>query len=147
MLLGEVLRFWAAGTIGEKSRTRSFEVFTLVQEGPYSLTRNPLYLGNFLIGGGFFLAATPLWLLLLYLLFFSFQYGFIVRFEEWNLSLHLGEEYEQYRRSVPRWFSLPPPPYRPAPVNLRTALRSERMTLLALVLGILVLFYLRIHPA
>jgi len=136
LLLGEGIRLWAVGTIGEKSRTRSDEVFSLVTEGPYSLSRNPLYLGNLLIGLGFTIALAPFWLLILYLSLFFLHYRLIIAFEEWNLLHSLGEPYRAYCQRVPRWFRIPPPRYLPHRWDFRRAIRSERMTLLALLLGI-----------
>src|SRR5208282_5514288 len=49
-LIGETIRFWAAGHI-LKGRE-------LAQTGPYAMTRNPLYLGSFLMTCGFALICT-----------------------------------------------------------------------------------------
>ena len=43
-LLGEALRTWSSGTLVKNE--------VLTTEGPYALCRNPLYVGNFLIGFG-----------------------------------------------------------------------------------------------
>ena len=57
-VLGVMLRGWAAGFI-RKDRE-------LTTSGPYAHTRNPLYLGSFLIGLGVVLAAGRWELLLLF---------------------------------------------------------------------------------
>src|SRR6185503_3500798 len=44
-LFGLLLRAWASGHIRKNS--------ALATSGPYAFTRNPLYLGNFLLGLGF----------------------------------------------------------------------------------------------
>jgi protein-S-isoprenylcysteine O-methyltransferase Ste14 len=76
---------------------------TLVTSGLYRFTRNPMYLGlvAMLFGAALalgtpapWLAAAALWLTL--------QLRFI-RNEERALAAGLGEPYERYRRSVPRW--------------------------------------------
>jgi protein-S-isoprenylcysteine O-methyltransferase Ste14 len=85
-------RVWSAGHIRKsKEITRS---------GPYGLTRNPLYLGSFLLGLGF-AVQSRLWFFppLFALLFFSI-YIPVMRREEWELNKVFGEEYDQYRRSV-----------------------------------------------
>ena len=58
-LVGLAIRIWAAGCL------RKFEQLTL--SGPYLWSRNPLYLGSFLIGLGFTLAGAQLWLLVVFL--------------------------------------------------------------------------------
>lgn len=130
--LGEGLRLWAVGHIGLPSRTRGDDVSRLVDTGPYAYTRNPLYIGNLLIFAGI---ATVLWpwvfvtvpLLALY-------YDRIIRWEEQNLSQQLGAPYLDYQSRVSRWGL--GGSHRPAKGlwRAREALRSERSTLIALVI-------------
>ena len=49
MVLGEWWRMWGVATAGTVTRRRSREVHKLVSHGPFSWSRNPLYVGNFLI--------------------------------------------------------------------------------------------------
>ncbi|HEU4837195.1 MAG TPA: methyltransferase, partial [Pyrinomonadaceae bacterium] len=48
-VLGLALRAWAAGHIRKNAQ--------LATSGPYAFTRNPLYLGSFLLGLGFTIAS------------------------------------------------------------------------------------------
>ena len=57
-LPGCLLRFWAAGHI-DKGKA-------LTQGGPYAMTRNPLYLGSFLMALGIILGGQGYWLLPLF---------------------------------------------------------------------------------
>ena len=76
---------------------------TLVVDGPYRFTRNPMYLGMILIlvgasvvlGSVVSLAVVPVFASML-------TRRFIVR-EERMLVARFGEEYEAYRRRIPRW--------------------------------------------
>lgn len=73
----------------------------LVTEGPYSLSRNPLYLFSLIgvVGIGF--ATETLTIpLLLFLLFLSY-YPFVIRGEEKRLHAIFGEKFAQYRETVP----------------------------------------------
>ena len=64
--VGLLVRGWAAGHIMKNDR--------LATTGPYAHTRNPLYLGSFLIAAGFAIAAH--WsMLLVVIAFWVFVYG------------------------------------------------------------------------
>ncbi len=95
-LAGGLLRLWAAGHI-DKGKV-------LARSGPYALTRNPLYLGSFLMGTGILLAGQGYWLLLPFAFFFIALYFPVMRAEEKELLQGHGEEFRDYARSVPLFF-------------------------------------------
>jgi protein-S-isoprenylcysteine O-methyltransferase Ste14 len=77
---------------------------TLVIEGPFRFTRNPMYLGLTLIYVGIAFAANSAWLLgLTAPLLIVMHFGVIVR-EEAYLERKFGDAYLQYRKTVRRWF-------------------------------------------
>ncbi len=96
LLIGLGIRSWSAGTL-DKSRT-------LTTVGPYSLVRNPLYVGSFLMMIGFCIlcrdwptlafAAGPM----------AVVYWFQVRFEEKRLARLFPNQWPDYVRSTPRFF-------------------------------------------
>ena len=69
--------------------------------GPYSYTRNPLYLGSILIAIGFAIAAESLWIWVLLLALFVLIYVPVIRGEEAYLR-SVFPEFESYSRRVPR---------------------------------------------
>lgn len=73
----------------------------LATSGPYSYTRNPLYLGSILIGVGFALAAKSLWIWILLALMFTAIYVPVIRSEEAFLRSRFPD-FELYARRVPR---------------------------------------------
>ncbi len=76
---------------------------TLVIVGLYKFVRNPMYLGDlFLVLGWSFYFTSPL--LLLYAIFLSmfFHGGVIYREEPW-LESQFQEQWQIYKRNVPRW--------------------------------------------
>jgi protein-S-isoprenylcysteine O-methyltransferase Ste14 len=76
---------------------------SLVIEGPYRFTRNPLYLGFTLVYGGITALANSLpSALLLPLVLLVMRRGVIER-EERYLHRIFGEEYVQYKTRVRRW--------------------------------------------
>jgi len=133
MVAGETARLCAVGTAGKCTRTRGDNVAELVTSGPFARVRNPLYVGNFLLSYGLVALSRVGWLLWAFPVVFFFQYAAIVSWEEKILSARFGREYEEYRRSVPRWI---PKPARvaaaaPHPFRADIAWRSERDTLRA----------------
>ncbi len=107
-LLGEALRCWALGYTGEHTRKQHLETEVLVSCGPYSLTRNPLYLGNILNATGVLIAGLGgySWETRLSIGFFVWVtvfllYWFIIQSEEEFLEGRFGELYRNYRKEVP----------------------------------------------
>ncbi|HEU5232487.1 MAG TPA: isoprenylcysteine carboxylmethyltransferase family protein [Terriglobales bacterium] len=73
----------------------------LAISGPYSYTRNPLYLGSILIAVGFAIAARSAWIWLVLLVFFVAIYVPVIRSEEAFLRSKFPD-FELYARRVPR---------------------------------------------
>lgn len=141
-ILGEVIRIYSLIYSGGFTRSRSLNAPFLLKEGPYSITRNPLYLGNLLNVAGMIIAMNlnlP-FSLLSFLIFFSI-YFLIILAEEKFLEEKFGEEYILYKKSVPR--ILPNPfKFKPAkPVNnFIKVMRIERDTLISILIFYLLIF-------
>jgi len=95
-LPGLALRAWASGYLRKND--------ALAIAGPYAYTRNPLYLGSFLIGLGFTIGADRLGLGLAFALLFLGIYVPVMRVESATLSELFGEKYRQYAEAVPLFF-------------------------------------------
>ena len=91
-LTGVLVRAWAAGHIVKNGR--------LATTGPYAHTRNPLYVGSFLIACGFAIMASP-WLLLVVIAFWATVYGPVMRREAEHVrALHV-DAYDAWAGGVP----------------------------------------------
>lgn len=99
--LGAVLRFWASGYL-RKDRQ-------VAVGGPYAWTRNPLYLGTFLMALGAALSIEAWWLMAAITLSFVGIYHFIILDEEEKLETYFGKPYQDYLERVPRFFPRPWP--------------------------------------
>ena len=76
---------------------------TLVATGIYGWTRNPIYLGMFLVYVGIGIAAQSPWILILTLpLAITIRYGVVAR-EEAYLERRFGDVYREYKTRVRRW--------------------------------------------
>ncbi|HSR43372.1 MAG TPA: methyltransferase [Longimicrobiales bacterium] len=91
--LGLAVRSWAAGFIRKEKE--------LTTGGPYAHTRNPLYVGSFLVGVGVTVAGGRWIFVALFLLFFVFVYGRTIRGEADLLEGLFGDRYRHYARHVP----------------------------------------------
>jgi protein-S-isoprenylcysteine O-methyltransferase Ste14 len=75
----------------------------LVTTGIHDWTRNPIYLGMFLVYGGIGVAAQSPWILILTLpLALTIHYGVVAR-EEAYLEPRFGDAYRDYKARVRRW--------------------------------------------
>ncbi len=126
---GASIRLWAAGHI-EKGKT-------LAQSGPYALTRNPLYLGSFLMALGILLAGQGYWLLIPFSIFFVGFYYPVMKAEEQELFQGYGEAFLAYSRRVPLFIPALRHPARVSSGFLwsRVIRNREHRTLMGLVLA------------
>jgi protein-S-isoprenylcysteine O-methyltransferase Ste14 len=96
---------WAAVTIWRAGSTLipGEEPSALLTGGPFRISRNPIYLADLGILGGFSLAiAQPLGLVLIWPLKKVLDIRFVEP-EERILENRFGEAYMQYRKDIPRW--------------------------------------------
>jgi len=102
---GLLIRGWAAGTIHKEE--------DLTTSGPYAYTRNPLYVGSFLLGVGVTVAGGLWYFAVLFVLFYLGVYGKTMRGEARLLTELFGDRYRHYAARVPA-FVPRLTPYRPS---------------------------------
>jgi protein-S-isoprenylcysteine O-methyltransferase Ste14 len=141
---GEGIRLWGVHHIGAVSRTRSDRLGPLIVSGPFAYVRNPLYIGNILLWTGFAISARLLWLAPIIVILLALEYHAIVRWEEGLLRQRMGDPYARYVAAVPRWLPAfrahTAPTHTNAAFSWKQTLFSERGTLIAIVLGVLLLW-------
>lgn len=103
--VGLILNIWAGGLF--RRRRTTFDPFAqsrlLVRDGPFLLSRNPMYLGMVLAAIGVaMLLGTLTPFIVVAGLAWSLQARFIV-VEEALLEETFGDDYRDYRRQVRRW--------------------------------------------
>ncbi|NOR15354.1 MAG: hypothetical protein GQ544_06595 [Candidatus Aminicenantes bacterium] len=92
-LLGMILRAWASGHLKKEVE--------LTTSGPYRCTRNPLYLGDILMGFGVVAAARSWWVLAVIALYFLIFYPAIIVRDRGKMQELFPEQYQDYGDQVP----------------------------------------------
>ena len=99
------IAFWAISTLHRNQTVVDprGKVTTIVKEGPFRYSRNPIYLALLLLYIGATAIFHLLWaVILLVPVFLALQYGVVIP-EEQYLRANFGEEYVLYSASVRRW--------------------------------------------
>lgn len=135
IILGEAIRIWSHGYIRKAKE--------LATDGPYAFVRNPLYVGNFLIGLGFCVIIWNPFVVAIYALGFLGVYWITIRGEEQRLSFKFKEQYSNYVKHVPRFIPRLSRYQKRllSPFNVRRALEhGEQITLFSIVTLLLILY-------
>jgi len=124
---GQALRAWVLGEAkdGTSGQDETLQASSLNTDGPYALTRNPLYLGNLAITLGLCLVAHDALLLAAVAALFFVQYRAIVAAEERFLGERFGAAYARWCAKVPRFWPRLARPGSARPWDFRRALRKE----------------------
>jgi len=96
MLAGLLLRAWSAGYLAKNLR--------LATGGPYSYTRNPLYLGSAVMGLGAAVAGRSWIMGIAFIAFFVLMYVPVMKREAHFLQQEFPEAFASYARQVPLFF-------------------------------------------
>jgi protein-S-isoprenylcysteine O-methyltransferase Ste14 len=145
-LMGELIRVLAVGYAGSgtSGRENYLRAESINSTGLYSLSRNPLYIGNYLIFSGLLLVFANIWALLIVSLFLIIQYHLIIRSEERFLTEKYGEAYRNYCRETPRIFSGLGQYRRPeSAFNLQKVLFKENDSLFNLLMVFVIILVIR----
>ena len=101
VLAGVLGRMWCTLYIGGRKNGE------LVTEGPYSMSRNPLYFFSLVAGLGIATALENVAVLALIAAGFAVYYPSVIRAEEKRLSGLFGEKFEDYKSGTPAFFPKP----------------------------------------
>ena len=98
-MVGEFIQLWCFASLDKNA--------TLTVRGPYTMVRNPMYLGRFFIPLGFLMLLGQWWLLAGYTVIYWLYMDARVQREEAHLKPIFGAPYDAYcaqvRRFVPGW--------------------------------------------
>jgi protein-S-isoprenylcysteine O-methyltransferase Ste14 len=81
-----------------------YKTDSLVTEGPYSISRNPLYLFSLIGAVGVGFASETITLPIVLFILFTIYYPSVIKTEEAELGKIHGDEFKTYYQNVPRFF-------------------------------------------
>ncbi|MFH1259654.1 MAG: isoprenylcysteine carboxylmethyltransferase family protein [Elusimicrobiota bacterium] len=99
-LLGFFVRLWAQQHLHYRLKMDR----DLTTTGPYTIIRNPIYIGNTLLCVGATVISGVLWMVPITILFCAVVYKFTVRSEEAVLLEKFKNTYQNFMNQVPRWW-------------------------------------------
>lgn len=105
VIAGLAFAYWGVGTFLRRrtSVIPNRDASTLVIEGPYRFTRNPMYTGIVVAYAGGAGVVSSLWPLILLPAGLAILIRFVIVREERHLTEAFGEQYREYQRRVGRW--------------------------------------------
>ena len=146
IVIGEIIRLRSVSFAGGETRTMNVGASSICKSGPYSIVRNPLYIGNMMIYVGFAFIAGSVYVVTISsitFVYFFIQYSLIISLEEEALEEKFGDEYIAYKNLVP---SILPKinntfrNYDTIPSSLAKTIKTEKRTLQNILLVSLLLF-------
>lgn len=96
IIAGMFFRGWAAGYINKDNE--------LATNGPYALTRNPLYFGNFILGIGIAVAGNNIYSYVIFVVFYILFFPMLMVIEHKRLKKKFGQTYENWAKGSNTFF-------------------------------------------
>jgi len=96
IVAGMFFRAWASGYINKNQE--------LATKGPFSLTRNPLYFGNFVLGLGIAVSGNNFYSYAIFFSFYLLFFPFLMVVEHKRLKKKFGEQYEAWAKDSHSFF-------------------------------------------
>ncbi len=136
LLVAAMGRVWVSAYISGRKNSE------LVTDGPYSITRNPLYFFSFLgyIGAG--LAFEKVTVAMAFGVAFFLTHWPTIRAEEAKLQRKFGNDFDEYAKQVPRFFPRPRKLSLPEHVTFRTHSFNRAVLDCALIMSVFILAHL-----
>ena len=106
VLTGLGMNFWAVNLLKKEKTTTEYKDLPvkLVTSGPFTVSRNPIYLGGVIILLGFAWWLGSVISFVFPILLFVILNWFYIPNEEKRLQMIFGERYLKYKQSARRWF-------------------------------------------
>jgi len=102
MVVVQAFRMYSASYLWGTQAVTRIEAEFLCTSGPYAYVRNPLYLGNFLIGISLCIALNEWYAYILFVISYVSVYSIVIPYEERFLEGKFGNAYADYKTQTGR---------------------------------------------
>jgi protein-S-isoprenylcysteine O-methyltransferase Ste14 len=96
MMAGMFFRAWSSGHINKDKE--------LATEGPYSLTRNPLYFGSLILGSGIAVASNNRITTIIFIVYYLAFFTFLIAIERKRMRKRFGQQYDAWAKEANLFF-------------------------------------------
>ena len=96
IIAGMFFRAWSSGYLNKDNE--------LATQGPFALTRNPLYFGNFILGVGIAIAGNNICCYTIFLVYYLLFFPFLMVVEKKRMKKKFGERYEKWAKNSNSFF-------------------------------------------
>jgi protein-S-isoprenylcysteine O-methyltransferase Ste14 len=96
IIAGMFFRGWSSGYINKDDE--------LATQGPFALTRNPLYFGNFILGIGIAIAGNNICCYTIFLVYYLLFFPFLMVIEHKRMKKKFGKQYEEWAKKSNSFF-------------------------------------------
>ncbi len=105
IFLGLILNIWSIKVLKEKKTPIDFDKQTirLVTDGPFLISRNPIYLSGVLVSLGLAISLGSLVTFIFPIVLFLILDKYHIPYEEKKLEKIFGKEYIKYKIKIKRW--------------------------------------------
>ena len=93
---GMFFRSWSSGYINKDNE--------LATSGPYALTRNPLYFGNFILGLGIAVAGNNVYTYIIFFVYYLLFFPFLMVIEHKRMKSKFGDDYKKWAKKCNVFF-------------------------------------------
>lgn len=139
ILFGTFFRAWASGYINKNNN--------LAKDGPYSLTKNPLYFGNFVLGLGIAIAGNTIHTYLIFIIYYLVFFPALMVIEQKRLKRLFKDEYIEWSKGMNDFFPKLKKPRKGHGFNVSLYVKNKEYRVLyfsLLAVGVLILKYLNL---
>jgi protein-S-isoprenylcysteine O-methyltransferase Ste14 len=144
VVLGITLRIYSAGYMLGKHIVTTVGADHLCTDGPFAYVRNPLYVGNILVGIGTCISLNEWYGYAIIILHYIVMYIFIIPHEEKFLHNKFGNVYVEYKNNIRRFIPKLQGYRNNVKVifNLKLGFLSEKYFTVVLLINILIIYFL-----
>lgn len=147
MLSGVAFRIYTAGYLQGRHTTTTIIADYMCTSGPFAYIRNPLYLGNFIIGLSLAIAFNEWYGYLVFAIHYIGVYSILISYEEKFMANKFGAAYADYRAQTRRFIPSLKPFKGSSNVNpdFKVGFSSEKYYFLILLIFFALLYFLFVN--